>query len=115
LSIGVSDDKFWTLNPRKLKPYIKAQELRVKARDEEMWRQGIYFLNALVVGLQTQIHGRKADYYEEPLLVKHEKENKVLSEEEKIAKAEEFFKSLETMQSNFEREQKLKNTQTVKK
>lgn len=45
--MGVSYDLFWSLTPFKLKPFIKAYELRQRDRDREMWLQGAYVYKAI--------------------------------------------------------------------
>ena len=42
MSIGMSYDEYWYGDPERLKFYIKADELRLKRKNQEMWLQGLY-------------------------------------------------------------------------
>lgn len=69
LSIGISEKEFWHMNPRRIKPYIKAHELKKKERDEDMWFMGHYVLSAVSVAIDRCINGKKAtsEYIKRPL------------------------------------------------
>lgn len=47
MSIGMSYDEFWNDDVSKVKAYRKANELRDKRRNYELWLQGMYFYEAL--------------------------------------------------------------------
>ena len=51
LLIGVPYETFWHLNPKKLKPFEKAYELKIEARQSrinlEAWLNGLYNQNAV--------------------------------------------------------------------
>ncbi|MEG2770410.1 MAG: hypothetical protein RR902_06280, partial [Oscillospiraceae bacterium] len=53
LSCGVDYNLFWTLNPRKLKAFIKAQEKINKRKNYELWLQGAYFYNAMSIAISN--------------------------------------------------------------
>lgn len=42
LMIGVSDDKFWDMNPKSLEPYIKAFSRKQELIAGYMWQMGAY-------------------------------------------------------------------------
>lgn len=48
LSIGVDYNLFWHLTPKKLKAFYKAEEMKQKKQDTEMWFMGRYVVNALL-------------------------------------------------------------------
>lgn len=84
LAMGVSEEIFWTLNPRKFKIYKKAHNIRTKDMDEQMWIMGQYVMNATLVAIDRGLNGQKAKskYIEKPLL--HNMTVEVLREEERM-------------------------------
>lgn len=49
LSIGMPSSEFWDGDPRLVKAYREAHEMRAQMRNQEMWAQGIYNLRAFKV------------------------------------------------------------------
>lgn len=47
MSIGMSYDEFWNQDVTLVGVYRKAQDLRDKRRNHELWLQGMYFYEAL--------------------------------------------------------------------
>ena len=47
LSIGMTPEQYWDGDPMLTKYYRKADELRRKRRNEELWLQGMYIYEAL--------------------------------------------------------------------
>lgn len=47
MSIGMSYDEFWNQDVALVGVYRKAQDLRDKRRNRELWLQGMYFYEAL--------------------------------------------------------------------
>lgn len=47
MSIGMSYDEFWNQDVSIVKAYRKADELRHRQRNHELWLQGMYFYEAL--------------------------------------------------------------------
>ena len=47
MAIGMSYDDFWNGDVSIVKAYRKANELREKRRNQDMWLQGMYFYEAL--------------------------------------------------------------------
>ena len=82
LTIGVDYDLFWSLNPRKLQPFVKSFEMKQKIKTEyinyQTWLQGIYFGRALVASLD-----KNQEYFKEPINFQKIKEQK--SQEELLA------------------------------
>lgn len=98
------------MTPAKIKPYIKAYNMRQQSEDTNMWMQGQYFyaaMNAVVEQTAAALSKKKSsvDYPKEPLHILMEKERQAqnLSEEEKRRQTEALFMRLKVMQSNFER------------
>ena len=42
LSIGMTYEQYWLQDPKLIYSYIKAEELRTKRKNQEMWLQGLY-------------------------------------------------------------------------
>lgn len=106
LAIGISYETFWHLNPHKLKPFIKAQELKRKIQDEMMWMMGMYVNNAVSVAVEHNLAGRKAKskYMEKPMLQdqKITGEPKELTHEEKMKQVHAIFATLEARKANWD-------------
>lgn len=104
----MSEERFWDSDPNDIKPYIYAQETRIKQADQVAWMQGIYFYNALQTAL-SQFAGKKNDrYISEPILEKSDNQKKLenLSELQKENYVNQLFTQLLVMQSNFNRSKK---------
>lgn len=98
------------MNPRKMKPYIRAYEIKIEhERDDKnafAYLQGIYFRDALLSTVGNMFsgkNGKKFEYPDKPyeFYKKHEEEHE-LTEEEKIQKTNELFLKLNIMKSNFD-------------
>ena len=62
LMMGVDSDLFWTLDPKSLKPYIKAFRLKEELLDRHAWEEGIYIQKAIA----SVLNGKRAKYPEKP-------------------------------------------------
>ena len=112
LIIGITEEQFWNGNPRLLKPYKEAHNLREKQRADESdyiaWLHGLYSTRAFEVPLSHFASGlsRKhsdAKYYEKPLnKLNKEKTAEGLTDEEKRKQVDFLFSSLALMKTNFE-------------
>lgn len=102
--MGVSEEKFWDSTPEELKPYLKAHELKQKAKDNDMWQMGIYVMSAVQAAVQNSLFGRKskAEYLKEPLTNKVHEKKKMLTEKDKKSEREKLLMTLQLMQANFE-------------
>lgn len=47
LAMGISEEKFWTMNIRKLRPYIKAEEIKREKLNAEYHLMGCYVFEAV--------------------------------------------------------------------
>lgn len=116
LSIGIEEERFWRLNPRRLSAYREAEILKAKRLDYEMWQMGAYIHEAVstVVGNALRKKGAvPLKYPDKPYMerAEEEKASQNLSEEEKIRKTELLFKSLQIMKVNHDLEKKFSGDQ----
>lgn len=104
ISVGVPYDTFWHLTPKKLNAFFKANKLKLKVQDEQMWLMGQYVLSAVSVAVEHCLAGRKAKskYVKQPFTREVEEQNKPLTEEELQRQRELFVAKLEIMKTNFE-------------
>ena len=109
ISIGLTPEQFWKMNPRKLKPYIEAEKIREERVDTQMWLMGRYVYEAVgaAVGSILSPKGKKGiPYRDTPLLRDVKAQRGVLSEEEKMKRVNAIFNSLQIMKINYELEHK---------
>lgn len=114
LTIGITYDVFWHLNPKKLEPFVKSYENKKKIRDEEMWYMGQYIMSSLDATVCNSTiwkgkNGKPSKYVEKPFYQIQEDNKKVLSEDEKKKQLDKFVMSLKLMESNFKAEHKNKD------
>lgn len=96
--MGIDEPTFWTLNPRRMKAYERAFELKQQQRDREQWAMGKYFMSALSTVLDRSFNKHATSkYVKEPFLT-----DAFLTEEEikeqKIAEVNGIFSFLENLQ-----------------
>lgn len=109
ISIGISPDEFWRLNPRKLKPYYEAVKINEEKTDAHMWRMGYYVCEAVGVAVYNNLKGKgrkSLDYLKEPLSATAREVRGELTEEEKMKRVNAIFNSLQIMKINYELEHK---------
>lgn len=102
LSIGIDEERFWTMNPRKMKPYTEAYRILKKEQNFMMYIQGRYFADALLCTVGNMFkdkHSKAFDYPKEPYSLFEAKVE--LTEEEKQRQRENLILSLKIMQTNF--------------
>lgn len=113
LAIGVPFEIFWSLNPRKLKPFYEAYRLRIKDQNQMFYIQGQYTLSALMatVGNLFLKKGHKPNEYpKEPLDIFAEKRLVIeenMTDEQKKKETEKLFGMLAGMQEKFEKHKDL--------
>lgn len=104
LALGFTEEEFGKMTPTRLKPYMKAFDIKKDLQDEQMWYMGAYVYNATVTAIDNVLNGRKsrAKYIEKPLRQQTQKgDYSGLSEEEKIAKTKLLFHQLEAARINY--------------
>ena len=95
LSIGVSYDEYWNGIPELVKHYRDAYQYKMKARNEELWRQGYYHYVAVSTALSNGFRKKGAspiEYIEKPIpITKLEiKEQKEQEERNRLVKLRSF-------------------------
>lgn len=75
--MGVNYDLFWKLNPKSLKPFVKAFELSLEHEDTVAWQLGSYIRMAIASCLD-----KNAKYPKHPIMDKSEPKLKPMSAEE---------------------------------
>ena len=60
-------DQYWFGDPWMARAYREAFMLRQKKRNEEMWLQGAYIMNAVSAAIHNNFSNRKTEYLKEPL------------------------------------------------
>lgn len=111
LVYGMTEDEFWAMNPKRIRPYKKAYEIRLKERDEQSWLQGLYIHQALLSTVGNMFRGKTAkpySYPDKPFAADKDTSasDRPLTEKERQRQVEALFLSLQVMQSNFNNAQK---------
>ena len=102
LSIGISEDVFWKLNPNTIEIYFEAFEIQEKRRIQNHYIAAYYIKSALESSVLFTVQpSKKEDFKKIPKFIdmpfKDELKPKKLTEEEKdaeIKRAELYFKNL---------------------
>lgn len=66
LAIGMSHGQFWDEDPKLVKAYRKADEIRKRRMNEELWLNGIYMGEALASTVGNMFSKEKYQYPSEP-------------------------------------------------
>lgn len=76
LSLGMTYEQYWYDEPKLINAYIKAEEMRISKRNQELWLQGLYNHIALNTSLSNAFSKHShAKYIEKPFaLTKREQE-----------------------------------------
>lgn len=108
MSIGIRANEFWDMNPRQLRPYVLANNLKLEQQNFFVWLEGYYHHMGTSIALKNAFSkkGSKVEKYpEEPIRITP------LTEQEKLEKAEkEKQKAIDfftRMEKSFLRKQQL--------
>lgn len=66
LAIGMSYEQFWVCDPELVKSYRKADEIRKRRMNEELWLNGAYMVDALTATVGNMFSKEKYSYPVEP-------------------------------------------------
>ena len=100
LSIGMTPEQYWDDDPMLAKYYRKADEIRRKRRNEELWLQGMYIYEALC-DVSPVLHAfakrgtKPAPYSDHPyaLTVTDREEEKKIKERHEREKARQYMEA----------------------
>ena len=100
LLIGMSPEQYWDEDPTLAKYYRKADELRRKRRNEELWLQGMYIYEALcdvspVMNAFAKRGTKPRPYADHPyaLTVKDRDDERILLEKKEREKARRYMEA----------------------
>ena len=99
--MGITENEFWSMNPRLLKPYFLAEKLKLEQANLIAWLQGLYVHHAVGSVLANMFgkNSKKVSYLKEPI----ELEKKQLSVEDEEQRVIRF---LDQLKNNFDRSHK---------
>lgn len=102
LLIGIDETQFWSMNPRRLKPYTKAYNMQKQSENTMAYIQGMYFVEALrctIGNMFSKKSSKPLEYPKEPYrLFEGERD---LTEHDIEKQRENLVARLKIMQSNF--------------
>lgn len=85
---------------RTLKPFIEAEKERFKAKNTELWLNGVYVYNAFRT-VASNVCGGKEQYFEKPIDFDNlQSEEKEFTEEEKLELQKKVLLQLQVMELN---------------
>lgn len=88
LAIGMTYEQFWDGEPSLVKAYRMADRIRRRRRNEELWLEGVYMVEALGATVGNMFaKGEKHQYPSEPLPITAE-EQQERKEREQAARME---------------------------
>ena len=83
LEMGMTYDLFWNDRVELAKCYIKANQLRNKRKNQEMWQQGLYVKAAIASTVGNMFTKNKSEYPSEPLPITKQEYNAMKEKEAK--------------------------------
>lgn len=98
MAIGVSYDEYWYKSPLRLKDYLKADEIRQKRKNNDLWLQGYYdYIAFLSVSPVLHAFAKKGakplDFPKNPITLTEE-ERFEIAEKERKARLEKLKEQL---------------------
>lgn len=108
LAIGMTYEQFWCDPPELAKSFRKANEIRKRRLNEEMWLNGMYTADALMATVGNMFSKSKYNYPSEPKpITRIEWEEK--QERERIAKMERMKAKFMAQALNINAQMEVKN------
>lgn len=85
LSFGMSYELFWEGDPALVKAYRKAEEIRRRRCNQELWLEGVYMAEALSATVGNMFRkGNKHQYPSEPIPITEEEQAERREREQRI-------------------------------
>ena len=85
---GMSYEQFWYGDPWMTRAYAQSYILKRRARNEELWLEGIYFTHALNAVIGSAFGKKKINYIDKPLDIfektQAEKDQEIRNERRKL-------------------------------
>ena len=100
LLYGMTAEQFWNGDPYLAVAYRKLHKLKIQQRNEELWLNGLYTLDALSVALNNSFSKRKAKYIEQPFQIFPKTEDEKKREIEETRKK--LVERLDALKKEFE-------------
>lgn len=94
--MGISEEYFWSSNPRKLKPYGDYYFKKQLELDRISHRMGAYVYEAISVAVSNAFSKKKISYRDKPYMAEEEERRSIekMTKEERLAKVEQIFEML---------------------
>lgn len=94
--MGMSEECFWTSNPRKLKPYSELYFRKQLEADRMAHKMGAYVFEAVSIAINNAFSKKKLSYREKPYMAEEEERRSIekMTKEERLAKVEQIFEML---------------------
>lgn len=107
MSIGMSYDDFWNGDPEMAKYYRKAEKIRMKRENRNLWLQGLYIYHAVgdlapILRFRTRGSVKAEPYLSEPFAIDEEEQK----EREEKSRAESLLR-MRDMLSELSRKKKV--------
>lgn len=103
ISIGISYDDFWHMNPHIIQIHIKAHKQWLQERNELAYIQGVYMRDAIESSICNGFRAKGSKPYEYPKEPYEFWGERELTEQEKDMQINQIFANLQLMKSNFEK------------
>lgn len=95
MNYGMTLDEYWNGDPYTAVYYREKHKLDIESRNQEMWLQGLYIFNAVLVAINNGINGGHEKYISKPLELFPKTDEQKQAEIEKTRKA--FAEQLDSM------------------
>lgn len=106
MAMGQTPDEYWNGDPDLVKAYRQAFNIRLEQRNNELWLQGLYILDALSVVIGNSFGNKghkKLKYMEKPIRITP------LTEQEKIEQQQREWEKIDRALHEMKAEQMRRN------
>lgn len=110
LSWGMSYEEFWHGKPILASFYYEKHLIDIEQRNQELWLQGLYIYDALVVALNNSFSKKKEKYISEPIRIVPKTEEEIQAEQERTRR--EMVERLNAFAAEFNKQKEAESNQT---